>query len=134
MEKFLITNDGKGANGFILRRDDIKVRFGLKKGIDKNKYGFNIDGKLIQDPESFKKYYKLLIDDNNSVNDSVFGVINTKFISDFQVNNFSIFGSNNRPKLNIKNQTQLLSAFNPYASSNFFKIQITTSYNDATQQ
>ena len=130
-QKFLVSNDGKGVDGFILKRNDIKVRFGLKQGISDDKYGFIIDNKLIQDPDAFKAHYKLLIDDINSINTTVIGVINTKFLAEFTVDNFAIFGSNNRPRLNIKKEPQLLSLLNPYSSSNFFKIEITTTYDES---
>ena len=133
-QKFLKTNDGKGASGFILKREDIKVRFGLKKTVADNKYGFIIDGKLIQNPESFKDHYKYLIDDIKSINTSVLGVINTKFIPTFEINTFEIFGSNNVPRLNVKKEAVLTSSFMPYISNQIFKIQISTNYNEQSKQ
>ena len=133
-EKLIIKNQGAGANGFILRREELKMRFGLKQNVPADKYGFEIDGKIISNENDFKNYYKFLIDDARSINQDVWGVINTNLVKEFTVANFIILGSNNIPSLKVLNESALISAFSPYLSDKIFGIQITTKYDKTNDQ
>ena len=127
-EALIIKKQGAGANGFILRREELKMRFGLKQNIPADKYGFEIDGKIINNESDFSKHYKLLIDDNRSINQNVWGVINTNLVKDFNVGSFIVLGTNNIPSLKVLNESALINAFSPYLSDQIFGIQITTKY------
>ena len=133
-EQLIIKKQGSGASGFILRREELKMRFGLKAEIAPNKYGFEIDGKIVNTEDDFKKHYKQLIDDGRSINSSVFGIINMNFVEAFSISNFIILGTNNIPRLKILNQEKMLNAFNPYASDHIFSLEITTTFDQTNNQ
>ena len=126
--KFLQQNNGQESNSnFILKRQNVQVRFGMKENIDPQMYAWNIDGNLINNLNDFYAHKTQLIDDVRNRNDKVKGVINIDdLVSGFKSSNFTIIGSNLVPQLSINDENTLNAKFAPYASDRLFKIELTT--------
>ena len=124
-ETFLQTNQGKLNNSrFILKREEIKTRFGLKAGTNPNKYNWEIDQIAIQNLAQYQNHYRQLISD--TINSNVKGVINLELVPDFTKTNFSIRGTNLNPLLEVQNKANILNKLNPYASEHLFRILLST--------
>ena len=124
---------GRGPDGFILRREAIKVRFGIHQGANSEKYGWKIDGNFITSAAQYDKHYTTLIDDAANRNATVKGIINLNLVPNFTESSFFIHGTNNAPVLRVLHQLDLETAFAPYQSDRIFKIQLTTDWNTSTQ-
>ena len=116
----------KDDKNFILKRDDLQVRFNIKGSTTKadGDYGLNIDGENIN-PTNRDRYNIKLVEKNQR-NDSFKGLINLEHLKDFTVNNFKIIGSTTEPKLIITKRQELDQLFMPYASDDLFDIQFST--------
>ena len=120
----LLKNQGKkDDSNFILKREEIKVRFNLKNGINSNEYQMKINDELIT-PDNWAKYNVQLID--QQLNSNVKGYIEIKHLKDFVLDSFSIQGTNSKPKLIIKKRLELETLMQVYASDNLFDILIST--------
>ena len=128
-KEFLKVNQGQSPAGFILRREEIKVRFGLAKNVPFSKYGWVIDGQKVTSLDDYQNHYQKLIDDGLAQNHDVKGIINLKLVPQFTAGNFSIRGSNNHPKLEVRDDSAMASQFSPYETDQIFKISLTTTKN-----
>ena len=121
--KFLEQQAGsKDETHFILRREDIMVRFNINPASDQNnEYTLNIDGQSIN--ETNRDQYNIqLVDENH--NQGLEGYININKLTDFEVDNFGIKGTTTKPIFVIKNRTNLDNLLQVYASfSDIFDIQ-----------
>ena len=123
----LKNNGGKSSYGFILRREDINVRFGLVNGVSADEYGWMIDGHTVNSEINYQSHYQKLINDAIGQNNVVKGVINLELVPQFNAKNFFIKGSTNNPRLEIQEANVLTSQFGPYESDQIFRISLTTS-------
>ena len=118
-----ILNGAKDAQNFILKREEIQVRFNLKAGSNNSdQYQMEIDGDLI-DNSNWNNHNVSLI--TNSLNQSVKGYIEVNHLKNFIVDNFAIEGSNTQPKLIVKKKLELETMMQNYASDGLFDILIT---------
>ena len=132
----LIELAGKKDNAnFILKREEIKVRFAWNKsqGITDNQYGMIIDQTPINDEIGAAGFYTNLIKDDEQLNSLVLGYINMVNLPDFVKENFAITGSSSKPKFIANKRNQLNTAFNPYVNLNLFDILYSTQYNSNNQ-
>ena len=119
----------KDKANFILRREELEVRFGLKPDYSVT-YGLKIDGTDITEANR-DAYNVQLVDDEQNHNSTVRGYINLDKLPEFAAANFSITGSNVHPVLNISKRLQLDAAFQPYASAPIFKVLLSTTQDQA---
>ena len=127
--KFLEEQDGsKDTSHFILRREDIMVRFNINPISDQNnEYTLNINGQNINEANR-DQYNVQLVDQNH--NQSLEGYININKLTDFDVDNFSIKGTTSKPIFIIKNRINLDNLLQVYASFNdIFDIQFSAQKN-----
>ena len=123
---FLKQNDGKeDGDRFILKRENVKVRFGLKSDITADAYGWEIDGVQIHSNTQYQNHYQNLV--GASYNQNLKGVINLTLVPEFIKDNFWIKGTNQRPQLEVKHATSILNKFNLYQSDRLFEIVLSTS-------
>ena len=123
---FLKQNDGKeDGDRFILKRENVKVRFGLKSDITADAYGWEIDGVQIHSNIQYQNHYQNLV--GASYNQNLKGVINLTLVPEFIKDNFWIKGTNQRPQLEVKHATSILNKFNLYQSDRLFEIVLSTS-------
>ena len=123
--KIMLQNlDGaKDGQNFILKREEIKVRFNLKSlANNANQYQMEIDGDLIDDTNWNNHDVSLI---NGVLNQNVKGYIEINHLKNFIVDNFAIEGSNTQPKLIVKKKLELETMMQNYASDNLFDILIT---------
>ena len=111
-------NGSLDEQNWIIKREDIKARF-----VVQDKYVgsifIEVDDKIIN--SSNPNIGTSIIDSNN--NNEVKGYINIDKISSiFTVDNFEVYGTNNNPKLIVKNPNILNSFLSRYNSSNTFEI------------
>ena len=119
----------KDKANFILRREELEVRFGLKPDYSAT-YGLKIDGTDITEANR-DAHNVQLVDDEQNHNSTVRGYINLDKLPEFAAANFSITGSNVHPVLNISKRLQLDAAFQPYASAPIFKVLLSTTQDQA---
>ena len=120
---FLKQQDGaKDANHFILRREDIVVRFNINANVDLNdEYNLNIDD-LNLNSSNRDQFNHQLVDETH--NQDLEGYININKLKDFTVGNFGIKGTTTKPIFIINNRTNLDNLLQVYASFNdIFDIQ-----------
>ena len=120
----------KDQQNFILKREEIKVRFAWNKdqGITDNQYGMMIDQVLIDNPTMASRFYTQLINDDETLNQAVQGYISIKNLPDFAENNFQITGSTSKPNFVVTKRNELNTAFMPYVNLNLFDILYSTNY------
>ena len=115
----------KDGQNFILRREELLVRFNIKEKNNGNNYGLNINGQNIDDTNR-DQFNVQMVDDNQNHNQDFAGYINLDKLTDFVVDNFHIIGSTSKPKLIITNRNQMNTLFMPYASDGLFDIEFST--------
>ena len=121
----------KDSKNFILKREEIEVRYSIKEG--ETDYSLNIDNVNITDANE-SQYYVQLIDDAKQQNDDFEGDINVDLITEFTKENFKIQGSTTRPQFIISNRQKLESYFAPYVSDRLFDIIYSTQYDAKTDK
>ena len=127
--KLQTLNGKKDDKNFILKREDLQVRFNIKgwTKIDGD-YGLNIDGENI-DVSNRDQYNLNLVNANEGRNDNFKGYINLDHLTDFVLANFKVVGTTSQPRLIITKREQLNSLFMPYVSDHLFDIQFSTVQN-----
>ena len=115
----------KDSQNFILRREELLVRFNIKEKNNGNNYGLNINNQNIDDTNR-DQFNVQMVDDNQNHNQDFAGYINLDKLTDFVVDNFHIIGSTSKPKLIITNRNQMNTLFMPYASEGLFDIEFST--------
>ena len=120
-------NGAKDATNFILKREEIEIRYAIKQGEDE--YALNIDGQNV-DNTNEANFYLQLINDKEQLNENFEGYINVNLVKDFKKENFKIQGSTTKPSFIITNRQQLETALMPYAGKHLFDIQYSTQYKD----
>ena len=121
----------KNDDNFILRREELMVRFKLEGG--SGKYQMQINGVLIDPDGEVPKDFNIgLIDDQNKRNDNVTGYINMANLPLFNADNFAIQGSTSQPILIIKNRDKLNNLLSIYASDNLFTVEFSTDFDPTT--
>ena len=123
-EKLKKLAGSKDSQNFILRREELLVRFNIKNKNNGNDYGLNIDNVNIDDNN--RDTYNVQIVDDNSRNSDFEGYINLDKLTNFVKENFHIVGSTSQPRLIINNREQMDTMFAPYASESLFDILFTT--------
>ena len=124
IKRILLDQEGqKDAANFIIRREDLKVRFSLKTTIDQTQYQLKIDNQLI-DQNNRDRFNQQLITDK--LNSNVKGYIEIKHLKHFEVANFVIQGTNTEPKLVVTNAQFMENLMQNYATDQLFDIVITT--------
>ena len=113
----------KDSNNFIIKREDLQVRFNIKTITRNDNFGLNIDGQNIEENNRYKFNVDLV---NRNRNEAFKGYINLDHLENFRVENFKIIGSTNKPKLIITKRKELDQLFMPYASDDLFDIQFST--------
>ena len=116
----------KDGQNFILRRQELLVRFNIKNKTDAGGYGLNIDNVNI-DNSNRDNYNVQMVDDASNRNESFEGYINLDKLTNFVKDNFHIVGSTSQPRLIINNRDQMNTMFAPYASETLFDILFSTS-------
>ena len=124
--KLLELSGSKDSQNFILRREDLQVRFNIKTKNNATDYGLNIDGTNVED-NNRNQFNVQIVDDKNSRNTDFKGYINLDKLTDFVINNFKIIGTTSKPKLIITNRDHMNTLFMPYATEGLFDIQFSTS-------
>ena len=112
----------KDSKNFILKREDLQVRFNIKSS-NANNYGLSIDGENI-DENNRNKFNRDIV--TTGRNEQFRGNINLDHLSDFISENFKISGTTSKPKLFITKRQQLNELFMPYVSDGLFDIQFST--------
>ncbi|MBR3571048.1 MAG: hypothetical protein IKL15_00075, partial [Mycoplasmataceae bacterium] len=111
-------NGSLDEQNWIIKREDIKARFAVQDKYVGSIF-IEVDDKIIN--SSNPNIGTSIIDSNN--NNEVKGYINIDKISSiFTVDNFEVYGTNNNPKLIVKNPNILNSFLSRYNSSNTFEI------------
>ncbi|MBR2055990.1 MAG: hypothetical protein IJ970_03000, partial [Mycoplasmataceae bacterium] len=111
-------NGSLDEQNWIIKREDIKARFAVQDKYVGSIF-IEVDDKIIN--SSNPNIGTSIIDSNN--NNEVKGYINIdKIFSIFTVDNFEVYGTNNNPKLIVKNPNILNSFLSRYNSSNIFEI------------
>ena len=123
-EKLKKLAGSKDSQNFILRREELLVRFNIKNKNNGNDYGLNIDNVNIDNNN--RDTYNVQIVDDNSRNSDFEGYINLDKLTNFVKENFHIVGSTSQPRLIINNREQMDTMFAPYASESLFDILFTT--------
>ena len=125
----------KDQHNFILKREEIKVRFAWNKaaGITENQFGMMIDQVTIDNLAAATQFYTQLINDQSSLNSAVQGYINIQNLPDFAEVNFQITGSTSRPNFIVTKRNELNTALMPYASLNLFDILYSIDYDSNNQ-
>ena len=113
----------KDQANFILKREEIKVRFGLKSDADSSDYQLKIDGQLITSTNRDQHNVQLI---DTTLNDGVRGYIEIQHLQHFVANNFAIQGTNNAPRLIVNKRSEMDTLMQNYASDNLFDILIST--------
>ena len=113
----------KDSNNFILRREELQVRFNIKNSKKNDDYGLNINGEDI-DSTNRDKFNVQVVDQNR--NNDFKGYINLDQLKDFTAESFKIIGSTSKPKLIISKRDSLNTSFMPYISEGLFDIQFST--------
>ena len=133
-EKELLILDGrKNESNFILKREELKVRFNLNG--NNGKYQLEIDGNLINAIDQISSQFNIdLINDRENRNVDVTGYINMNHLSSFNSNNFAINGSTSKPILVIKNRNELNNLLAVYASNNLFSLEFSNEFNKTNQK
>ena len=122
-EQFLFTQNGqKDKNHFIIKREDIRVRYKLNTN-DHHKHQLVINKTLINENNRDDFNYQLV---KSSVNSGFKGYINVDHLKDFNVDNFAITGSIDKPIFEINQRLELESLLRVYASDNLFEILFST--------
>ena len=121
--KLIELNGAKDSKNFILRRDDLQVRFNIKANNRNDNYGLNIDNQIV-DETNRNNFNKDIVATGR--NDNFKGVINLEHLKYFSLENFKIIGSTTEPKLIIPKRKELNELFMPYASDDLFDIQFST--------
>ena len=121
--KLIELNGAKDSKNFILRRDDLQVRFNIKANNRNDNYGLNIDNQIVDDTNR-NNFNKDIVATGR--NDSFKGVINLDHLKYFSLENFKVIGSTTEPKLIIPKRKELNELFMPYASDDLFDIQFST--------
>ena len=117
-------NGKKDETNFIIKRDDIKVRFSWQStNINIDQYQMKIDNELITN-DNRSNYNVNLI--SNTLNTIVKGYIELENFKYFVLSNFAIQGTNAQPKLIINNRQLMENLMQNYATDNLFDIVITT--------
>ena len=112
----------KDSKNFILKREDLQVRFNIKSS-NSNNYGLSIDGENV-DENNYSKFNRDIV---TSVRNQAFrGNINLDHLEHFIAQNFKITGTTTKPKLIITKREQLNELFMPYVSDGLFDIQFST--------
>ena len=119
IEKLSILDGTKDENHFILKREELEVRFTLSEQGD---YGLNIDGTNIEE-NNRNQFNVQMVDDANGRNVSFEGYINVDKISEFTLDNFKIIGTTSKPRFIVNNRMNLNNRFLPYASDDLFDIK-----------
>ena len=127
-KKLLDLAGSRDDKNFILRRQELLVRFNINPKNNGGDYGLNIDGKNI-DNDNRDTYNVEIVDDASNRNSDFEGYINLDKLKDFIKDNFHIVGSTSQPKLIINNRDQMNTMFAPYASETLFDIQFSTVQN-----
>ena len=125
IEKLKKLAGSKDQKNFILRREELLVRFNINPKNNGGDYGLNIDSENI-DNDNRDRFNVQMVDDGQSRNQNFMGYINLDHLNDFVKDSFHIVGSTSKPKLIIKNYDQMNTLFVPYASENLFDILFTT--------
>ena len=125
-KEFLKQQNGKkDKNHFILKREDLKVRFELDP-TQNNKFQMIVDQKPVKPDNSDSPIVQLINDKSTPpLNSGTRGVIELENLKYFIKNNFAIQGSNTNPVLKIKNRTEIDNLLQIYASDELFDIKIT---------
>ena len=126
IEKLKKLQGAKDATNFILKREEIEIRYAIKDGEDE--YALNIDDKNI-DSNNEANYYLQLVNDTDKLNENFEGYINVDLVKEFKKANFQIQGSTTKPNFIITNRQQLETALMPYAGKKLFDIQYSTQFN-----
>ena len=122
-EQFLFTQNGqKDKNHFIIKREDIKVRYKLNTN-DYHKHQLVINKTLINENNRDDFNYQLV---ESPVNADFKGYINVDHLKDFNVDNFAITGSIDKPIFEINQRLELESLLRVYASDDLFEILFST--------
>ena len=109
----------KDENHFILKREELEVRFTLSEQGD---YGLNIDGTYI-DENNRNQFNVQMVDDINNRNINFEGYINVDKVLEFNKANFEIIGTTSQPRFIVKDRTKLNNRLIPYVSDDLFDIQ-----------
>ena len=127
-ESFLEQQAGaKDAANFILKPENLQVRFGFKTGLNNlQNYIIKIDGQVIN-ANNLNDFNQQLVDQD--LNSAVQGYININKLSGFEAANFQISGSNWQPRLTITNHAQLASLLEIYRTDQIFELYFSTSKN-----
>ena len=131
INKLKSLNGSKDAANFILKREELEIRFNIDPREDK--YGLDIDNTVITD-DNRDDFNVQIIDDNESRNTSFEGYINLDLLTDFDLKNFSIQGSTSKPQLIIDHKTKLDTLLMPYQSDGLFDVIYSTDYDEQNQQ
>ena len=127
-KKLLGLSGSKDSQNFILRREELLVRFNIKNKNNGNDYGLNIDGQNID--KNNRDDFNVQMVEEGKRNDPFEGYINVDLLKDFVKDNFRIVGSTSQPRLIINNRDQMDTMFAPYASETLFDIQFSTTKNN----
>ena len=130
LQKLRDLNGAKDNNNFILKREELEVRFAIKE--NENQYGLEIDNVIISN-ENRDNFNLQIIDDTLNRNDSFTGIINLDLIKDFIVANFKVQGSTSKPELIITNKQAMDTLFMPYRSDGLFNVIYSTIYDEKNQ-
>ena len=133
IKKLKSLKGSKDNSNFILKRDEIEVRFAIKNGEDEYEYALSIDNNFINENNQ-ANYYLQLVGGNKNLNDSFEGYINIDNLKEFVQENFKIQGTTSEPRFIVTNREKLNNYFAPYASDNLFDIIYSTNYDEKTQQ
>ena len=109
----------KDNNNFILKREELEVRFALKNP-DGN-YGLNVDNTIITN-ENRDQFNVKMVEDGKR-NDSFEGYINVDLLKQFRLENFEVKGTTSKPRFIVHSQKELDTLFAPYVSDGLFDIQ-----------
>ena len=127
IKKLAELKGAKDSKNFILKREELEVRFAING--NENEYGLNINGDNIS-PDNSDNYNVQIVDDANNRNTSFQGYINLDLLSEFKKENFKVQGSTSRPQLIIDNKGILDTMLLPYQSDNLFDVIYSTTYDE----
>ena len=103
MSKLKTLKGAKDQTNFILKREEIEIRYAIKEG--EGEYALNIDGQNV-DSNNEANYFLQLINDKEQLNENFEGYINVDLVKDFKKDNFKIQGSTTKPSFIITNRQQ----------------------------
>ncbi|MBR2022798.1 MAG: hypothetical protein IJ997_03815, partial [Mycoplasmataceae bacterium] len=122
-------NGSLDNENWIIKREDIKARYGLKQEYNNGNILIDVDGFITDNNEQLTTQKISIIDDAN--NNTVKGYINIdKITEQFKAENFEVRGTDKSPKLVIKNVNELNALFSRYASNNIFEILYSKNQNE----